>query len=167
MSLASTPAADFVSTLTISKVKRFALSPITARLRAEVLTARTEATRIRSHVDGYVAEIFGRYTFVRGLKMSGRRSELAGTPITCERDLWKADASPELDAFHAECISAHAEHGYKMTGDQCPALVAESTVRDAEQALLVHAGKLLGFDFNGIANLDKRREAVEVILVNR
>lgn len=96
-----------------------------------VLKATAFAQLERERVDAYVRPIFLRYEF---------RHEGTGEILTDPDRIYLAGDSPEVEArckeYFAECDRAHREHGFDGPDGHCPALVAESLQRDAEQLLL-------------------------------
>jgi hypothetical protein len=91
-----------------------------------------------------------------------------GETITDVKHAWTITEDKEA-AYYARIEELKIEAGWTdLPKDHCPLLVAESIVRDAERALLKCSLLLpLGneqVDFNEILNLDKRKEAVDLMM---
>jgi hypothetical protein len=141
--------------LTIAQLKRFNRSRKTALLRAAAFVARADAKRVRSEVDALLSPIFAGFHFV----------DDDGVKIETEGRLWLCDDDTSAwDRTRHETLTAA---GYDTTGERCPALVAESNVREAIVALMQHATEQLGIDFvemyrSGVPGLSE--SAVDLML---
>jgi hypothetical protein len=107
-----------------------------------VLLARAFAALERQRVDAYIAPIFASYGFTYGAIARGQLTGL----IPTQKDLYLADDGPQMAAYYAECDAAHRAHGFTGPDGHCPALTAETLVRDAERALMDQALPLFGIE---------------------
>ncbi len=110
--------------VTAETVKTFYTSINNMALVVVVLTAREHAVEMRAKVDAYTLPILA--------AMDLRDDE--GQQILKPSDLYLC--STDAAEFYAACDRAHKEHGFDLEPDYCPALIAESEVVRAENALL-------------------------------
>lgn len=112
-------------------------------LAQAVCAAQAFAECERQRVDAYVLPIFKSYTFIVGL--TGVRRKLVEY-VTSPRDLYLCTDEALCKKYYAECDQAHRAHGFKGQDGFCPALVAESELVDAQNALIKSGAELLGID---------------------
>lgn len=149
--------------LTVETVKAFAHDPKTKNLQINVYVARAHAETIREHVDGYLnAELqAGGWEF-----FESRSDRCSGELITHHDRLWLSDDDAQNARWDARTHVLHAENGYLISDDKCPALVAESDLMDAERALLEHgcaAFAATGMTFERVnRNMDHRKKVLEL-----
>jgi hypothetical protein len=138
---------------TIAALKHWAHD--NARLASAVLAAQVIAEAKRAEVDAYTQAILDRYCFPptpewnARLELADRCRPDGGLART--RDLFLAaavgaDDDAQLAAFHAECDAAHRARGFDGPAGHCPALTAEHTLIEAQNALLDSGGALFGWE---------------------
>lgn len=117
-----------------------------------VLEARVFAELERKRVNAYVLPIFQRYGFT---DENGKAIPSPERLYLCKNECLVAD-------YYADCDRAHQAHGFTGPEGYCPALVAESAVIDAENALLASMGILAGVDGRDFSmNLDLRKRSLD------
>lgn len=114
------------------------------RLAHAVCLAQAFAECERKRVDTYIQPIFEKYGFRADLTLD-RKEEWHNKPLTTPRDLYLSE-DPRIPAYYEECDAAHRAHGFTGPTGHCPALVAESLLTDAENALLDSGAELIGID---------------------
>lgn len=144
-----------VEELTIGKVKKFCRSEVTCELVRDVLAKRAFAAAELARVDAYIAPVFASFAFTEGRR---------GRKITGPDNVWLCEDEELVAKYYAACDAAHKANGSTLPEGYCPALVADTAVRDAENALLKHAGENLDGSFGEIWNLGLRKRALEVLL---
>ena len=119
-------------------------------LAEAVCMAQAFAECERERVDAYIRPVFDRYTFI----------DEQGKRITKPRDLFmSADDATE---FYAACDVAHRENGFTGESGYCPALIAESMLIDAQNALIKSGAALLGID--GDIYGEHRKKMLDLLL---
>jgi hypothetical protein len=118
--------------LTPDKLKAWARE--NRALAMTVCKATAFAQLERERVDAYVEPIFDRYGF----------TDEDGDPITSPERLYNCEDEQACSVYYAECLRAHAEHGWKGDPEHCPALVAEDLQIKAENLLLGSLAEFLG-----------------------
>lgn len=93
------------TTLTVAKLKKFHRSPATLAAIAAVETARTEAARIRAHVESYLAPAFAAF---EPIMYSPDDDKRAGQRIVDHADLWMSDDEAACARWFAHCDVLHA-----------------------------------------------------------
>ena len=104
----------------------------------ELLALRAFAEIERKRVDSYLRPIFDSFDF----------RDRDGEKITNPRNLYLCEDEALCRAYYNLCDAENRKHGFTGPQDHCPALIAEDAAMAAEQALLLSAGKALGFDGN-------------------
>jgi hypothetical protein len=125
-----------------------------------VLMARVFADMERERVAAYIEPLFRSYHFEIDPKWRERGIE---PTIKTSHDLYLADLDdPLVAAFYADCDKAHRDHGFTGPAGHCPALRAESLVRETERALMDLADPLFGIgsDLYG----DNRAKYLELLI---
>ncbi len=125
-----------------------------------VLMARIFAEMERKRVDAYIAPIFAGYTFTVRPEW---QDKLHKTIITTPRDLYLVETDATVTAFYADCDAAHRAHGFTGQAGYCPALVAESLVPMAENALMDMAEPLFGIEACDLYG-DNREKYLELLI---
>lgn len=137
--------------LTVKKLRTWARS--NRSLAETVLKAQAFAELERERVDAYIAPIFARYGF----------KDDEGNAIASPRKLYLCEDDAACAAFYAECDAVHCAHGFIGGAGECPALVAESILIQAQNLLLDSLAKFVGVDgFSG--SLELREKALKLAL---
>lgn len=123
------------------------------RLALSVCQAKALALVTRERVDAYIKPIFDSFNF----KYSGESVEkiedrggesILGKPLPSPRELYLCD-DPRIEEYFAACDAEHRRQGYTdLQPGYCPALVAESLLIDAENALMEAANPLFGLSYS-------------------
>lgn len=131
-----------------------------------VLAARVFAEAERTRVDAYIRPIFQSYKFKVREDWRDRLDRYPDGIITDPKDLYLCNDDgadgDELRMYYEECDQAHRAHGFDGPKGHCPALVAESLVRTAEQALIDMAAPTFGID--GQIYGDHRGKFLELLI---
>lgn len=130
------------------------------RLAHAVCLAQAFAETERARVDAYIQPIFERYGFRVDASIC-KDLPCFNEPITTPRDLYLSD-DPRLPAYYAECDAAHRAHGFTGPDGHCPALVAESLLIDAQNALLDSGAELIGIDRSSLYG-DNREKMLRLL----
>jgi len=149
-----------MTNLTIDQVKSYHLDAKTTQLKAALVVSRAAAELLRADVDALLGAEFAGYGFVR---------DDSGEPISDEGDLYLSDQEDLARRWYARRDEIIEGAGWTIPeifrGEGfCPALVAESEVIAAENALLDHAREWFGFP--EILGLEDRRRAIELFSAN-
>lgn len=136
--------------LTVAKLKTWARK--NREIARTVVTAQAFHQVERERVDAYVAPIFARYGF----------KDEDGEAIPTADRLYMCEDDAACKAFYAECDVAHRAHGFAGEPGECPALVAESLMIRAENALLESLAAFMGAP--GFYTLELRAKALEIAL---
>lgn len=123
-----------MKTPTLSQFKRFCKT--NGRLALAVVEAQALAQVTRAKVDAYIAPV---------LAAAALRDE-DGALITNAQQVYLCADDAACSAFFAACDAAHRAAGYDMPPGYNPALVAQSMLIDAENALIDAGCKLLGVE---------------------
>lgn len=146
--------------LTIATVRAFYRDDEALLAIGAVLAARLLASEAREAVDAYIEPLLADFDF-RVDNECDRGSPRDGTPITKSSDLLLTDQ--DCAAYYAACDAAHAEHGHDLEPGYCPALIAESAVIDAENALIKLASDRYGVDFTRLYKLESRAALLKLL----
>lgn len=131
------------------------------RLALAVCAAQAYAETKRAQVDAYIAPIFSRYDF--RVSRDCQIAEL-DEKVASVKDLYLTDLdSLEVAAFYAECEQAHRSHGFDGPAGHCPALVAESLLIAAQNALLDAGKELTGLDATSLYG-DNRKKMLDLLI---
>jgi hypothetical protein len=134
----------------IASVKALYTNPEFLVLLAVLELAQEESARLRALVDAYSQPILDKAGLV----------DDEGNPITDLRRAWLCQDGDACDAYYAARLQANNDNGFDL-GDSCPALVAESSVTDAENALIAAANTHYGLPT--IYNLDLRAKYLDLL----
>lgn len=146
-----TTTTNATKTMTATKLRAWARS--NRSLAETVLKAQAFAELERERVDAYVAPIFARYGF----------KDDEGNAISAPRKLYLCEDDAACATFYAECDVAHRAHGFTGGAGECPALVAEDLLTQAQNLLLDSLAKFVGVDgFSG--SLELRAKALDLAL---
>lgn len=148
-----------MATLTLSQFK--AWSRDAAPLVSALVAAQAFAQCKREQVDAYVRPIFDRYQF----QYSGDLATKLGLsgPLPSPKELYLCDDEPALQAYFADLDDAHRAHGFTGPKGHCPALVAETLLVRAEQALLELAEPVVGIAPYQVYG-EKRRSYLDLLI---
>jgi hypothetical protein len=140
----------------VSQLKTWAHSPTFAQLSAAVLVAKAAAEVTREKVDAYIRPVFDRYGF----------KDEDGRPIESPRQLYLCKDDAACDRFFAECTATHRANGYTLPDGYCPALVAETKLIEAENALINEWARVFGVTDGQRAHvtLDTRDKLLNLLL---
>jgi hypothetical protein len=144
----------------ISKLKELAVHPEFVELAATVIAKMAYSQVMREKVDAYIRPVFDRFTFT----VVERFQKTRGERITRPEDLYLSDDDALCKEFYLACHEAHRENGHVMkeVGD-CPALIAEWELCQAEYALLVYAGKAFEAPLEELG-LESRKKCVDLLV---
>lgn len=150
--------------LTKESIEKFSTDDTAVSLVRSALVLEARADIIREKVDAYISEVFERFEFYLAPKWMERTHDdkLFGTDFPGGRimnieDLYLTDLkSDNYLAYCDACRDAHLANSFAHTvlereeetgGDRgwCPALIAETEHREAEQVLSDYASDHLGF----------------------
>lgn len=136
-----------MNNLTIPKLKKWLKGA--QALKMDVHVKRTWAAHERCRVDAYILPLFRSFGFgVKGVD-----------------DLYLEEDEAKVEAFHAACDKAHRANGFTGPAGHCPALVAEESARQAENALLASFAAFCGVDTLW-HSLEERKRALDLALTN-
>jgi hypothetical protein len=145
---------------TIDEFKQYARIEC-SELIATLIAARIFAEVERERVNSYVEPIFAQYDFRPSAEWLTRRGGMADAPLT-RKDLYLTDLDAPAYLEYCERVKdAHAANGWTGDRDFCPALVAESAVNDAENAVLVSLGRMMNAPFEKLYG-EKREHALKL-----
>jgi hypothetical protein len=138
-----------LETLNVEKMKSWARE--NRELALTVLAKKVWAECERERVNAYILPLFKSYGFT-----------YSGQPIENPDHLYLCEDEETIAKYYAECDRLHREHGFSGPDGHCPALVAESALIDAENELLVSAGRLAGVDGRNFSlKLDLRARVLD------
>lgn len=121
-----------MKTPTLAQFKRFCKTK--GALALAVVQAQALAHVTRAKVDAYIAPV---------LAAAALRDD-EGTLISDAGQVYLCEDDAACSAFFAACDVAHRAAGYELEAGKCPALVAESLLISAENALLDAGCSLFG-----------------------
>ena len=124
---------DPIDTIDMEHIKRFVHSAKVVTLRKQILALRAKATETRAKVDAYLAPVFGRFKFFNDLDHKPGKEKV---PLTRADDLYLSTDEEQVKWFFMACDVAHKENGHNLSPGECPALIAEDEVRQAEKRIL-------------------------------
>jgi hypothetical protein len=137
--------------LTVKKLRAWARK--NRSLAETVLKAQAFAELERERVDAYVAPIFARYGF----------KDDEGNAIASPRKLYLCEDDAACAVFYAECDVVHRANGFTGGAGECPALVAEDLLTQAQNLLLDSLARFVGVDgFSG--SLELRAKALKLAI---
>lgn len=131
---------------------RLTAASVAAELRPAVnavLMTMAHAQLMREEVDAIQREILAECPLTPG-ELAIKMGETA--PITDPKDVYLCDDAAQLEDYYAECDKRERARKVKpvdMAKEYCPALVAESTQRDAEHLMLDCFAELIKFEGGG------------------
>ena len=148
--------------LTIAKLK--AHTATVRPVAAAVLVAKAEAEVLREKVDAIKAEILAVGEYMSE-PLEGRGKSIPARRITKPKEDWLIEDWAPYNALVDARVRAEVPGAADLEEGYCPALVAESKLRDAEQRLLEATAPLLNITASQInRSLDTRAKWLDTWL---
>lgn len=172
--------------LTKAKVKKLAVDPVVIDLVASALVAEAKKDHVKSVVDAYLKPVFESFSFYVSDKWGESKRDFSGTDgiddtgkITDVDSIYLTDLkSDNYKSYENEVRNAHLagpfasvvlEYEKKHNGDKgwCPALIAETALRNANNKLAKHvATKWVGLEDINYPHTEKLNKIVIGLVLN-
>lgn len=151
--------------LTVASISTFFKGTEAKKAIAAYLAAKALAESERKRVDAYIKPGFAAYIEANPIFVDDEDGRRTAEPIVDVSRVWLA-SDEASDAWYAEADRLHKANGSELPEGYCPASSAEHELTKAENALLKLAADNIDPVFGKIYNLEKRAEAIRLIVNN-
>lgn len=152
--------------LTVPSLKKFFRSATAKEAIAAYLVAKAFAESERARVDAYIKPAFAEFIKTHPFYVDDKGGRRPADLIEDEDRLFMSNDEEGVAAWYAEADRLHKANGSELPEGYNPALVAEHELTKAENALLKLAAENIDPVFGKIYNLEKRADAIRLIVAN-
>lgn len=129
-------------------------------LAIAVCAAKACSEVTRERVDAYIAPVFASFGFQYSGTMADKLKQYG--PIPSPEQLYLCE-DPRIPDFYAACDVEHKRQGFDLPAGYCPALVAETELIKAENALIEAAEPLFHLGVHQV-HFENRRKYLDLLI---